>query len=182
VGWKQKELKREMKKKFYIIPEFFPVEIHPAERIAVQLTYPSELYYCFDLLFSSIIVTDSRREFYLYNPVIAYKEELELLQSILHFPEEVALRLSEVEYALFYSVPPVDYIRHMTTNLSVADENKETLNYTDLFYNVDISGYCTLRNGQTSDTMKASVHDLVKRFNEVGQTLIREKFLTCNFL
>lgn len=127
----------------------------------------STIFHLFD---AGLIPTDSRREFYLYNPVIAYKEELELLQSILHFPEEVALRLSEVEYALFYSVPPVDYIRHMTTNLSVADENKETLNYADLFYNAELSGYCILRNGQTGDTVKASVHDLVKRFNEVSIT------------
>lgn len=29
----------------------------------------------------------------------------------MHFPEEVAHRLTEVEYALFYDVEPVHYIR-----------------------------------------------------------------------
>ena len=37
--------------------------------------------------------------------------ELDRLESLLHFPEEVALRLTDIEYDLFYSVAPIHYIR-----------------------------------------------------------------------
>ncbi|KAB7506829.1 hypothetical protein Anas_04139, partial [Armadillidium nasatum] len=46
-----------------------------------------------------------------------YSEELENLQRLLHFPEEVALRLTEIEYELFYNVPAIAYVRHVTTDL-----------------------------------------------------------------
>lgn len=46
-----------------------------------------------------------------------YSEELEGLQRLLHFPEEVALRLTDVEYDLYYRVPPIAYIRHVTSDL-----------------------------------------------------------------
>ncbi|XP_076030317.1 1-phosphatidylinositol 4,5-bisphosphate phosphodiesterase epsilon-1-like isoform X2 [Oratosquilla oratoria] len=46
-----------------------------------------------------------------------YSEELERLQKILHFPEEVALQLTQVEYELFYRVPAIAYVRHVTTDL-----------------------------------------------------------------
>ncbi|XP_063888080.1 1-phosphatidylinositol 4,5-bisphosphate phosphodiesterase epsilon-1-like isoform X4 [Scylla paramamosain] len=46
-----------------------------------------------------------------------YSEELEGLQKLLHFPEEVALKLTEVEYDLYYRVPPIAYIRHVTSDL-----------------------------------------------------------------
>lgn len=106
-----------------------------------------------------------------------------MLQSILHFPEEVALQLSEVEYNLFYSVSPIDYIRHLTTNLNVCDENKETINYSQYFLGADLSGFANLRGaggggggggaggggGQNKEfePLKVTVQDLVKRFNEV---------------
>lgn len=35
-----------------------------------------------------------------------YCAELEELQELLHFPEEVALRLADTEYQLFYQVSP----------------------------------------------------------------------------
>lgn len=47
-------------------------------------------------------------------------EELETLQKLLHFPEEVALRLADAEYHLFYQVQPIDYLRHVTLDLGVA--------------------------------------------------------------
>ncbi|GAB6024048.1 hypothetical protein CHUAL_008768 [Chamberlinius hualienensis] len=49
-----------------------------------------------------------------------YQEELESLQRILHFPEEVALRLTETEYQMFCSVPPIAYIQQMTLNLTAS--------------------------------------------------------------
>lgn len=47
-----------------------------------------------------------------------YKDELDALQNLLHFPEVVALELTEVEYELFYNVKPIHYIRQVTLNLS----------------------------------------------------------------
>ncbi|XP_035226303.1 1-phosphatidylinositol 4,5-bisphosphate phosphodiesterase epsilon-1-like isoform X2 [Stegodyphus dumicola] len=47
-----------------------------------------------------------------------YKQELESLQTLLHFPEVVALLLTEVEYDLFYKVAPIHYVRQITLNLS----------------------------------------------------------------
>lgn len=46
-------------------------------------------------------------------------EELETLLKLLHFPEEVALRLADTEYHLFYQVQPIDYLRHVTLDLGV---------------------------------------------------------------
>lgn len=46
-----------------------------------------------------------------------YSAELERLQKLLHFPEEVALQLTEVEYELYYRVPPIAYVRHVTSDL-----------------------------------------------------------------
>lgn len=69
-----------------------------------------------------------------------YSKELESLQKILHFPEEVAILLTEVESSLFQNVPPADYIRQVTVGLS--------------------------RSG--AGTSKVSgVEDLIHRFNEV---------------
>ncbi|XP_042223651.1 1-phosphatidylinositol 4,5-bisphosphate phosphodiesterase epsilon-1-like isoform X2 [Homarus americanus] len=46
-----------------------------------------------------------------------YSDELEGLQKLLHFPEEVALKLTKVEYELYYRVPPIAYVRHVTSDL-----------------------------------------------------------------
>ncbi|XP_077501808.1 uncharacterized protein LOC144112865 isoform X2 [Amblyomma americanum] len=73
-----------------------------------------------------------------------YKEELERLQGLLHFPEEVAVRLTDVEYELFYSVSPVHYIRQVT---------------------VDLSGKAATFNAGEKDR---TVQALIKRFNEVS--------------
>jgi len=47
-----------------------------------------------------------------------YTEELSSLQKLLHFPEEVAMRLTETEYKIFNSVPPMCYVRQVTMELS----------------------------------------------------------------
>lgn len=39
--------------------------------------------------------------------------DLEELQSVLQFPEEVALRLTDAEYQLFYRVPPINFMKHV---------------------------------------------------------------------
>ncbi|KAH9363088.1 hypothetical protein HPB48_014130 [Haemaphysalis longicornis] len=73
-----------------------------------------------------------------------YKEELERLQGLLHFPEEVAVRLTDVEYELFYSVSPVHYVRQVT---------------------VDLSGKAATFNSADKDR---TVQTLIKRFNEIA--------------
>ena len=74
----------------------------------------------------------------------SFPEELNVLQKLLPFPEEVALKLSEVEHELFNCVPPVDYLRHCTTDLTQRT-------------NV-IESEARLQNG---------VPSLIRRFNEV---------------
>nr|XP_045618556.1 uncharacterized protein LOC123770570 isoform X4 [Procambarus clarkii] len=74
-----------------------------------------------------------------------YSDELEGLQKLLHFPEEVALKLTEVEYELYYRVPPIAYIRHITSDLRPRS-----------------------RVHQFSSSTTAAVAHLTKRFKEVS--------------
>ena len=97
----------------------------------------------------SICLFTDRRDYFLYKPLFEYKEELEMLQSMLHFPEEVALGLSDVEYRLFYSVSPVDYIRYITVNLGCQDDNKCDLN--EFYYNNTEAGLDSLCGNKTKD-------------------------------
>lgn len=66
---------------------------------------------------------------------------------MLHFPEEVALKLTEVEYDLYYQVPPIAYIRHVTSDLRPSSQHFST-----------------------STTM--AVARLTKRFREVSYVLL----------
>lgn len=68
-----------------------------------------------------------------------YTEELESLQKMLHFPEEVALMLTQTEHKLFNSVPPAHYIRQVTLELSL----------------------------RASSGSQPTVRDLIQRFSEV---------------
>lgn len=79
----------------------------------------------------------------------SFPDELNILQRLLPFPEEVALKLTESEYELFNSVPPIDYLRHCTTDL-------------------------TARHHPSSQTANAQpaengVPSLIRRFNEVSK-------------
>ena len=69
--------------------------------------------------------------------------ELERLQNLLHFPEEVAMSLTETEFELFNSVPATYYVRHVTLDLSRT----------------------------VLATRKPNVQDLIQRFHEVGPLL-----------
>uniref|UniRef100_A0A915DR90 Ras-GEF domain-containing protein n=1 Tax=Ditylenchus dipsaci TaxID=166011 RepID=A0A915DR90_9BILA len=51
-------------------------------------------------------------------PITLFRLELERLQYILHFPEEVAFQLSATEYQLFYSISPIDFIRYVGSDLA----------------------------------------------------------------
>ncbi|KAJ8984688.1 hypothetical protein NQ317_004947 [Molorchus minor] len=76
----------------------------------------------------------------------SYCAELEELQELLHFPEEVALRLADTEYQLFYQVPPIDYLR-------------QTWGGTTGTSSQSLPGNAPTRS---------SVATLIKRFNEVS--------------
>ncbi|CAJ0933262.1 unnamed protein product, partial [Mesorhabditis belari] len=59
-------------------------------------------------------------------PVTLFRLELERLQYILHFPEEVAYQLSHTEYQLFYGIQPMDYVRYVIcdqTGISVLENS-----------------------------------------------------------
>lgn len=75
----------------------------------------------------------------------SFPDELNALQRLLPFPEEVALKLSETEHELFNSVPPVDYLRYCTTDLTSRGPN-----------------HVQPENG---------VPSLIRRFNEVSMML-----------
>lgn len=51
-------------------------------------------------------------------PITLYKLELERLQYIFHFPEEVAFQLTATEYDMFYKIPPLDYVRYVACDLA----------------------------------------------------------------
>ncbi|VDN04557.1 unnamed protein product [Thelazia callipaeda] len=53
-----------------------------------------------------------------HQPIALFRSELEKLEHILLFPEEVAFQLSATEYKLFYEIQPMDYIRYVSSNLT----------------------------------------------------------------
>jgi hypothetical protein len=86
----------------------------------------------------------------------SFPDELNALHRLLAFPEEVALKLTETEYELFNRVPPVDYLRHCTTDL-------------------------TSRAQQQSKPPENGVPSLIRRFNEVSRSVISFIFLFLTF-
>ncbi|KAG7298450.1 hypothetical protein JYU34_018078 [Plutella xylostella] len=85
-------------------------------------------------------------------------EELIILKSILHFPEEAALRLTDVEYQLFYQVPPIDYLRQVTLDLG-GEGVLGALGERQM-----------IRRAPPTHTqqLRSSVRALIRRFNEVS--------------
>ncbi|KAK9884805.1 hypothetical protein WA026_009034 [Henosepilachna vigintioctopunctata] len=78
-----------------------------------------------------------------------HRAELEELQDLLHFPEEVALRLADTEYQLYYQVPPIQYMHQVTSELGIVIE-----------FSVD---------GLPSNvTPGLPISTLINRFNEVS--------------
>ena len=47
-----------------------------------------------------------------------FSSDLEELKYLFDFPEEVAMRLTEIEHEIFLSVPPLQYLRHLTLDMS----------------------------------------------------------------
>ncbi|CAH0730128.1 unnamed protein product, partial [Brenthis ino] len=85
-------------------------------------------------------------------------EELAILKTLLHFPEEIALRLTDTEYKLFYQVPPIDYLRQVTLDLG----GEGVLG--------TVSDRHMIRRAPPTHTpqVKSSVRTLIRRFNEVS--------------
>lgn len=89
----------------------------------------------------------------------SHSGELEELQDLLHFPEEVALRLADAEYQLFYQVPPIDYLRQVTLDLGSVGGS---------------SAHTEAPLPQTSNA-RSTVANLIKRFNEVIVEIVLKK-------
>lgn len=90
-------------------------------------------------------------------------EELELLYTMLHFPEEVALRLAESDYELFYNVSPVDYIQHITLCLNQINLDEITGSNSN---NKNNKANQTLQQQAINKTY--TVQDLIRRFNRIS--------------
>ena len=56
-----------------------------------------------------------------------FSSDLEELKHLFDFPEEVAIRLTEVEHEIFLSIPPLQYLRHLTLDMpSLATSDTST--------------------------------------------------------
>ena len=101
------------------------------------------------------------------------------MQKLLHFPEEVALRLAESEYQLFYQVPPAEYLRHVSQDLTAALQRQQQQLREDSIdqqqYHFGSGGpILTSSSTQTEDkdcwptsTASVNVQSLIDRFSEV---------------
>ena len=101
-------------------------------------------------------------------------EELEDLQKLLHFPEEVALRLTETEHQLFYKVPPDEYLRHVAQDLAVSLQRQQHSKSETGDPNQGDGPSLTSSSTQTADaanwptsTASVTVQTLIDRFTEV---------------
>ena len=101
-----------------------------------------------------------------------YKYELEFqeLQLILlWFPEEVAMRLTEVEYELFKQVPPIEYLRHATLDMN---NFKSFLANNSLMRPGrkvnDLVEEATSHDEENQIVYGKSVQDLIVRYKEVS--------------
>ena len=57
---------------------------------------------------------------------LRFTAELEELKYLFDFPEEVAMRLTEIEHEIFLSVPPLQYLRHLTLDMSFLSTTTDT--------------------------------------------------------
>ena len=58
---------------------------------------------------------------------LKFTAELEELKYLFDFPEEVAIRLTEIEHEIFLSVPPLQYLRHLTLDMSFLSTNDTSI-------------------------------------------------------
>jgi phosphatidylinositol phospholipase C epsilon len=91
------------------------------------------------------------------------------------FPEEVAFRLTEVEYELFKQVHPIEYLRHATLDMNnfkyslIAGDKKTHLNSSQLSKEKNVANESTATAAsQSNNTVYKSVQDLIVRYKEVS--------------
>jgi len=103
---------------------------------------------------------------------VVYAAELEALYKLLHFPEEVALRLTATEHQLFYQVPPIDYLRQVTLELSTSSAGAGATAGQEAASGVAAAAAAcaaaTATAAASAAPARPSVRDLIKRFNEVS--------------
>lgn len=58
---------------------------------------------------------------------LCFSSDLEELKCLFDFPEEVAIRLTETEHEIFLSVPPLQYLRHLTLDMSCLANNDASM-------------------------------------------------------
>ncbi|XP_055309432.1 1-phosphatidylinositol 4,5-bisphosphate phosphodiesterase epsilon-1-like, partial [Sitodiplosis mosellana] len=105
--------------------------------------------------------------------VPTFPGELEELQNVLHFPEEVALRITDAEYQLFYQVPPLEYFKHVILELQNENDTSQKSKKqpsTSVVLATSTSSMQTsgLSSSAVGTTIKTKlIFDLQKRFEEV---------------
>jgi hypothetical protein len=110
--------------------------------------------------------------------VYKYEMEFQELQYILlWFPEEVALRLTEVEYQLFRSVPPSEYLRHVTLDMNnfkgaetTTVATSATLGFNNkkpIFDTLTTYSAFSASSSAATQAPTRSVQDLIVRYKEV---------------
>jgi hypothetical protein len=72
---------------------------------------------------SGIVMNSSYIHLSEHNQPLHFSADLEELKYLFDFPEEVAMRLTEIEHEIFLSVPPLQYLRHLTLDMSVSSSN-----------------------------------------------------------
>ncbi|XP_055387765.1 1-phosphatidylinositol 4,5-bisphosphate phosphodiesterase epsilon-1-like [Condylostylus longicornis] len=97
------------------------------------------------------------------NPLPSHPGDLEELQSVLHFPEEVALRLTDAEYQLFYQVPPIEYFKHVILEIQT---ETGTLHQPTQPQSQQQPQTSTQQSSNTTTT-RLTIKSLQKRFDEV---------------
>ncbi|CAF0890793.1 unnamed protein product [Brachionus calyciflorus] len=100
-------------------------------------------------------------------PGFKYEKEFQELQiQLLWFPEEVALRLTDVEYELFRKIPPAEYLRHATLDMN----NFKSIESTHTSSDNNNNNNNKLDNQQA---VSKSVQDLIVRYKEVSSWIKR---------
>lgn len=109
------------------------------------------------------------------NVVFRYEQEFQELQLILlWFPEEVAIRLTNVEYELFKQVHPIEYLRHATLDMNNFKQRRMSNSKKDMSLSSSRDDSQTDVNRQTTTAeqqlqqVTRSVQDLIVRYKEVS--------------
>ncbi|KOC71351.1 1-phosphatidylinositol 4,5-bisphosphate phosphodiesterase epsilon-1 [Habropoda laboriosa] len=99
-------------------------------------------------------------------------EELEDLHKLLHFPEEVALRLTETEYQLFYQVPPQEYLRHVAQDQTTQKTPARPSPSPSRSYSIPTTTNSWTQTEEESNwpvpNIFSSVQKLITRFSEIS--------------